>query len=184
MEVVIGFGGLILLIVVIGLVASSARGGQRKVLGDLAQANGLTYASEGVGHRIAGALDGRALTMTAQPGNGGVQEERWIVELHTKPPDGFGATKKRMLGGVSEGATRVLTGDGSFDGAVLAEARDVEGTRAYLTEARRAALLQLVAAGGILYDGKLMLHKPGLDTSSAKLRARVDMLRSIAAAID
>lgn len=184
MEVLAGIGGLILFIVLIGLIASSSRGGQRKVLGELAQANGLTYTVEGVGHRMAGALDGRALTMTAQPGRGGVQEERWIVELRTKPPDGFGATKKTMLGGVSPGSTRVTTGDATFDGAVLAEARDVEGARAYLTDPRRAAIRQLVAAGGILFDGKLMIHKPGLDTSPAKLAARVETLRSVAAAVD
>lgn len=113
-----------------------------------------------------------------------MQEERWILQLRSAPPDGMGATKKTMLGSVSSGSTRVVTGDSAFDGAVLAEARDVEGACPWLTEPRRAALRELVNAGGILGGGKVMLHKPGLDTSPKKLAARVATLRSVAAAID
>lgn len=185
MEIAAAAGGLVLFIVLIGLVASAGRGAQRKVLGELAQANGLLYTSVGVGHRIEGQLDGRKLTMTAQPDpQSRVQEERWILELRTQPPAGFGATKKRLLGGVSAGSTRVETGDAAFDGAVLAEATDVEGARAFLTDARRAAIRELVAAGGFVYGGKVMLQKPGLDTSPKKLEARLAVLRAAAAALD
>lgn len=181
----LGAAGLVLFIVLIGVVASMGRGNQRKVLGEVAAANGLAYTPEGIGHRMEGMVNGRRLTMTAQPNpQNRVQEERWILELGTQPPSGFAVTKRRFLSRVSDGTREIVSGDRELDGAALTESADVEGANAYLTDARRKALRELVSAGGMLYGGKLMLIKPGLDVSTQKLTDRLRMLSSVAAAID
>jgi hypothetical protein len=187
--------GLIAFIVLIGFWAKGARQSYENTLKVLGQPFGWSYertkghglqSAVGVGHVMRGWVDGRAFELVVAPeGRNKYLSERWMIAMAGPLPGGFAAGKNGLLRGTSAGMTKLTTGDAEFDKKVLCEATDpAQGWVVVQAEPRKAALRELATMNAVLFDNKLRFHKVGFDTKLAKLQARLDKLRSIAAALD
>ncbi len=116
---------------------------------EFAEAHGLTL-TEGALPQVSGTLEGRAFTMGAS-GGGAKQGVPTVVGftisagINGTVPAGLVAGKR----GWSQGPGPVQTGDAGFDKAVWIECPDRAAALAWLTPARRAALLEVAELGAV-----------------------------------
>ena len=191
----LGLLGVVAFIVLVGVWAKGARQGCEQTLRQLGQPWGWRYertqgrgpqAAVGVGHAVRGWVDGRGFELTVAPeGRHKYLSERWTIHLAGQLPGGFAAGKNGLLRGTSAGMTKIASGDAAFDAKVLCEG--VDPAQAWLVlaaEPRKAALRELAAMNAVVFGNKVLFHKVGFDTNLAKLQARLDKLRSFAAALD
>ncbi len=182
----LGFAGLIGFIVLIGVWASWMRGNIAAAIKSVADAHGFAFADNGLDRSVVGTKDGRAFRFEVAPqaGPNSVLMQRWRITLKSPPPNKVAATKKTWTSSASEGTSRVETGDDSFDKAVFYEADATPPALAWLNDSRKAALKELVAAGGLLFEGNVLYGKTGLETNGKKLLERFDLLWSVAQRLD
>jgi hypothetical protein len=191
----LGLVGVVVFIVLIAVWAKGARQGYENTLRTLGGPFGWSYertrghgltSGIGVGHHQRGWVDGRAFELIVAPeGRNKYLNERWVLSFAGQLPGGFAAGKNGLLRGTSAGMTKLTTGDAEFDKKVLCEAHDPQ--QAFIVvqaEARKAALRDLAAMNAVIFNNQLVFHKIGFDTKLAKLQARLDKLRAIAAALD
>jgi hypothetical protein len=187
--------GLVLLvvgIVAIAIFAATMRKNYETTLRQVCGPLGLSYDrlqafGVGMGHQLRGIVDGRPFELAVAPfeeGNG-VLCERWSIQLCGALPAGFAAGKNGWLRSASEGMTQVKSGDAEFDKKVMVEGlRPQEAYWVVEAASRRAALRDLAAMNGLVFENKVMLNKVGFDNNPATLQARLTRLRQIAQTID
>lgn len=192
---ILGLFGVVACIVLIAFWAKGARQGYENTLRKLGEPFGWSYertrgqgltSGIGVGHHQRGWVDGRAFELIVAPeGRQKYLNERWVLRFAGQLPGGFAAGKNGLLRGTSKGLTKLTTGDAELDKKVLCEAVDPQQAFIVLqSDARRAALRDLAAMNAVIFGNQIVFHKTGFDTKLAKLQARLDQLRRIAAALD
>jgi hypothetical protein len=183
--------GVVLLIGLIVLIAVIAAGQRKKIaaaIKAIADANpGFSFADNGLERQVLGKRDGREVKLYIAPEGGrpnGLLEQKWQISLRSTPEGKIGATKNGWRAAISPGSTRVETGDSAFDKKVLLEGTSPENVKGWLTDTRKAALAALIDAGGIFYDGRVMLTKQGLETKPGVLVGRFTTLWAAAEQLD
>src|SRR5262249_38620857 len=145
-----------------------------------------TFQDGHLARKIEGTKEGRWVHIAVAPERGpnSVLAQAWQIGLLTPPPEGFAATVNRGSQRLSPGVERVGTGDPEFGHNVFMKAPYPPAANEWLTPGRKQALFQLVQLGGLLYGGKVMFRKVGLETKAPVLLARFDALWGVAAALD
>lgn len=153
-----------------------------------ARRHGLRFARGDRGPRVEGLIDGRRVVLEAGAGSSdrglfAVEPVELSVEARVRAPAGFEVLPRTSLDPLV-GEPGVRTGDAVFDRVARVDGDDADELRAWLDEARRAAVAELVEAAdrdiaGVL-GTRLFIRRRRAASRRGRLEADLEVLLAAA----
>jgi hypothetical protein len=157
-----------------------------------ARHHGLEVVRGARGPKVEGDIGGRPValeagTSSSDRGLFAVEPVELSVEARVRPPAGFEVLPRTSLDPVV-GEPGVETGDAVFDQVVRVRGDDAEQVRAWLTEARRAAVAELVEAAGRdvagILGARLFIRRRRATSRPRRLDRDLEVLLATAQALE
>ena len=133
---------------------------------------------------VVGTLEGRGVHVQAVRKNDKSYTAQLKVDLRGRLPSNLHVAAPAPAARLSGLGEVVPTGPESFDEQVAVRGEEAEEIKAYFTDARREAVLQLVELGGQIEDDKLLVHLDKADDELEQIDKSLHELCRLARVFD